>query len=205
MRRGILSFVLVMLLAESLLYIYTSQQESGLALDLLEEDAVALQKFYLGKMQIKREVQNIIAGERVSPVENPYDAVERVARSLEVFERDVESRDGYNVDVWCGYVNGFYLDALLEAHRHSIPLKPPLVFDMSDKVSVMTKLGRKEVHACSTVLIFNHNRGMIDVGRGYSEFPDVDADPLVLRPVLGISISDPANGIYDVDYIDAIR
>ncbi len=166
----------------------------------LTEQVSHLQDFYDTKIKLKRGVQNILAQPLAS--QNPADAVEEMAVRLEQYEIIAEANPDYKVDLWCGYVDHTVLDVMLEAAKAGVWIKPPTVFDASLKVIIMTEAGPLEVHACDSVLIYNHESKSVGIGHGHSEI--LDDDISLMKPVIGISISDSTNKIYDIDYLEMI-
>ena len=152
-------------------------------------------------MKIKRSIQNIVA-DADSLDGKTYEIIESVASDLADYESMAEQNPDYDVDLWCGYVSYQSLDVMLNAISEGARLKPPAVFDMSDKIMLETEAGPIEMHACSSVLVFDYDTGIVSVGRGYlnSSF-----NPVSLKPAIGMSIHDKNNHISDVDLIEVVR
>lgn len=197
--RGLLSFVLVVLLVESILLMYNAYLLHTKDNYDREQQMYTLQLLYHDKMAIKRKIQNVLAEPTTST--NPFDKIEEASARLEQLEIEIESTSGDRVDLWCGYVNNEVLDELLASFKQGDAHKPLSVFDASTKIFIPTEDGVKEVHACSTVLVYDFDNNMVRVGRNYAQGFN-SSDISLLKPVIGITISE--NGIYDVDYIDVI-
>ncbi len=194
--RGILSFLLVMLLAESLLFLYSYYNTETRSSYYLEEQTVHLQNLYDKKIKIKRTVENLIAQPTVST--DPYDKIEEIAARIENYESQAELDKDYHIDIWCGYVASPSLDLMLESAKAGTYSKPPAVFDANAKVIIIVQGVPKEMHACSSALIAEQGTGKINIGRGQLQSTE---DLSGLIPAIGVTISDEKNGIYDVDYL----
>gem|GEM_PF-3159727 len=194
--RGILSFLLVVLLAESLVFIYTYHNSEVSSSYYNEEQVMHLQKFYDKKIKIKRTIENIIAQPTVSS--DPYDKVEEIAERLGKYESQVEADKDYRIDLWCGYVSPPVIDLMLESAKAGTFVKTPPVFDASTKVHIDIQGVPVEVHACSAVLVAEQGTNKIHVGRGALISTQ---DLSVLTPAIGVTIADENNRIYDVDFI----
>lgn len=199
--RGIISFALVVFLAVSIVYLYSSYI-NYMRNDnyYLAEQTFYLQKFYDTKIKIKRGIQNILA--YPVPSQDPLTAIETVAHLLEDYERSVESNQEYQIDVWCGYVDFPTLELMLDMLKTGVITKPPYIFDPSTKVEIDTKFGKVEVHACDAVLVYDHSSKKVGIGRGYSSILQTDVS--AMKPVIGISIRDETHKIYDVDYVEVV-
>ncbi|MEM3363908.1 MAG: hypothetical protein QXS93_00160 [Candidatus Micrarchaeia archaeon] len=198
--RGILSFLLVMLLAEFLVVIYTYYNAEIKSSYYLEEQTNHLQKFYDKKIKIKRGIQNVLT----TPTREtePYKKIEEVAQRLENFESIVEQDNEYKIDIWCGYIATPSLDFMLESAKAGLSTKPPLVFEPHDKVVIRVRGVGVEMHACSSVIVVDQVTGRINIGRGNLETTE---DLSVLMPAIGITIADKEHEIYDVDILRNIQ
>lgn len=182
--RGVISFILLIFLIESFLIILTlnSIEYENSSDKLLH--SVKLLDFYNEKIITKREIQNILISG--SEIQNPDERIEFISKKLEEYELHKELNSDYDIDLWCGYINSEIINELLFFDN-----KPISVRDMKSKFF----LGNKEVHYCSTVLIFDNNLNIIKVGRNYGdEFFD-------LIPAIGFTIKSKDNSLIDVDYI----
>lgn len=199
--RGLLSFLLVMLLAETLLTTYSLYNAQARSSDYAVEQALHLQDLYFKKMQAKRAIQNIVAQKCTGT--NPYTCIEKAARKLADYEAVVEAASGGSVDVWCGYLSVPSHELLLLSWQAGVPMhKPPGIFEPREKIKIVTPRGEIEVHACSSVLVYNYETGSVSVGRG--QLPADIPEDMAVIPVFGISVADRTNGIYDVDYIGMV-
>ncbi len=200
--RGLISFVLVMLVIESVLlmhndYLLHIREEMG-----NEHQMLALQDFYYEKMIIKRKIQNTLA--EPSDASNVFEKIEEAAARLEELEAEVESQKNADVDIWCGYVDSSMLDETLYSFKQGNFNKLPPIFDASDKIVIITDNGEEEIHACSMVLVYDYDAGKVKIGRNHMQQAGFDEDFSLLKPVIGISISN-GDGMYDVDYVDVIE
>ncbi|MEM0437791.1 MAG: hypothetical protein QXU54_00655 [Candidatus Micrarchaeia archaeon] len=201
--RGLLSFLLVMLLAETLLTTYSLYNAQAASSDYAVEQALHLQELYFKKMQAKRAIQNIIAEKCTST--NPYICIESTAAKLANYEAAVEAASGGMIDIWCGYLSVPSHEWLLLNLQADTPQPKPLgIFEPRDKIKIITPRGEIEMRACSSVLVYDYEAGKVSVGRGQLPVDMNISDGMAVIPVLGISIADRANGIYDVDYIGMV-
>ncbi|MCX8205627.1 MAG: hypothetical protein N3H30_00140 [Candidatus Micrarchaeota archaeon] len=199
--RGLLSFLLVMLLAETLLTAYSLYTAQARSSDYAVEQSLHLQDFYFKKMQAKREMQNIVA--QGCTTKDPYNCIEEIAGRLANYEAAVEPLSGNSVDIWCGYLSvPSHEMLLLTLQSGATAPKPPGIFDARDKIKIMTPRGEIEVHACSSVLVYDYDENLVSIGRG--QMPEGISGGQAVIPVLGVSIADRTNGIYDVDYVGVV-
>lgn len=185
--RGVISFVLLLFLIESffmVLFLNSLEYEKTSDTTL---HTVKLLDFYDNKIKLKRELQKVLKSG--SKIKNPVERIEYVSKELENFERFKELDLEYDIDLWCGYSNAETLDLMLISN-----VKPPSIQDMSSKVYIEGK----EVHYCSTVLIYDEMLGAVRVGRNhYTNYFN-------LMPVIGFKIKSKDNTFIDIDYIEGV-
>lgn len=182
--KGIISFILLIFLIESfVLILVLNSFEYENSSDKLYH-SIKLLDFYEEKIITKREIQNILNSG--SHIVNPQERIEFVSNELEKYESIKETSSKYKIDLWCGYMNVEDIEFML--HNDEKPLN---IQDFSSKII----MGNREVHYCSTVLVFDSELDLVKVGRNYgSQYFD-------LVPVIGFKIKNEDNSLIDIDYM----
>ena len=171
--RGVISFILLLFLIESLFLVVTlNNVEFEESSDSLLH-SLKLMDFYNKKIIIKREIQNILVS---GPYSNPSKRLNFVSEQLALYEIENEIGDEYEIDFWCGYIEANTIDILLNSN-----VKPPNIKDFSS--------------GCSDVLVFDNELDTIKIGR------NLNNENINLIPTIGFKIKSKDNSYVDVDYI----
>lgn len=171
--RGVISFILLLFLIESLFLVVTlNNLEFETSSDSLLH-TVKLMDFYNKKIILKREIQNLIVS---GPYSNPSKRLNFVSEQLALYELEKELDENYEIDFWCGYIEANTIEFMLNSN-----IKPLTVNDFSS--------------GCSDVLVFDNELNIVKVGRNINE------ENINLIPAIGFKIKSKDNSYVDIDYV----